>query len=161
MSNNIINVFLTESNEDNIIKLSDINPKIVFRGVRRTKPINEIIYVYQNLYMSVDTSTNKIKYECIETISADIDEQNENILCINACKKTVSQYCFPMINKYDDIITRTSSIYNNHIHVITDKYHKSGDKLVYLELPDDNKNLEYVLNALYKSFDQSKEDSKE
>lgn len=150
MNTQITDIFLIKTKTDNIIQTQSIDETIFSKSFKKTSVINQKIYIQKNLYLNIDTNKKTRKYECIEYADSEIINE---LLCVKFNIKEIPHYFFPLINKYDDIIIRTINVYNNNIHIITDKYEKSQEVLTFIKLYN-NDNIDAILNAILKLLNQ-------
>jgi hypothetical protein len=141
-------IFNTNQNGKYLFECLNINYNPA--KLKLIKTINSKIYIYKNLQLHI--SENGKQYFDIENGS---HYKNNNIIIQKLIISTSSFLLFPLINKYDNIISREIKIYhdtktNVYLNFITDIF-PNKDKLTYIQIDGDFEfdNLFNLLNNIF------------
>lgn len=99
------------------------------------------IFVYNDLYMIMDKNKSSYKVKYINSKLFD------NVLYIKQKYENIPIENFPFIDKYDSVIIRNITQYNDGINLITDKYLNNNETLSFITVENDEK-LEIILKLI-------------
>lgn len=146
------NIFNVKQNGEHLYECVNINYNLSKLTLMNT--INTKIYVHKNLQLHINDNNQK-KYFKVEN---DGHNKNNNILIQKILIYDIEHLLFPLINKYDNIISRQTKIYhdqqtNIYLNFICDTFTNNNkqDKISYLQI-DGNFTFENIFNILNKIF---------
>lgn len=129
-------IFTVNRKSEHIIDIennSDLITKLL-----KLKPIEKndyTIYIHNGLYLIVHDKTKDKECFKIQNIKTSI---NDNLLFMTSKITKLEIDSFPIINKYDDIIKRTVTLYQNNISLIKDtNYNDKIKEIYYLRIKND------------------------
>jgi hypothetical protein len=132
MQNIYTDIYIIDKYEDNIYKSTNEIPEINNKIINNS---TEKIYIKNNMILII---TNKDFKNCFIIENAQYEEYEDKLLITNTLTK-ISNYNFPIIDQYDDIIDRTVTTYKNGIKIITDTSKKTGDITKFIRIENNNK----------------------
>jgi len=143
------NIFNVKQNGKNLYECVNINYDI--SKLKLINTTNTKIYVHKNLELHVSENNQK-KYIKVEN---DGHNKNNNILIQKTLIYDIEHVLFPLINKYDNIISRQTKNYhdqhnNIYLNLICDTDH-DNNKISYLQI-EGNFNFENIFNLLNEIF---------
>jgi hypothetical protein len=143
----INNIFTTTQKGDNLFEC--INITYNTSQLKLTNTSNSQVYVYKDLQLHVDKNNNK---QYIKVIN-DSHHQQNNVIIQKIYTTIIQPVQFPLINKYDNVISRQIKTFhdnktNIYINVIYDTFTNTNNKkelVTYLQL-----NGEYTFENIVK-----------
>lgn len=144
----IINIFTIKQKGDNLFECIDPTYVVSTTLPKPKKITTTKIFTYKNIELHIDGNDNKKYYQShnIEYI------KKGNTIMQKIILMPIDPLSFPIINKYDNIVTRQNTIFddknmNTHIsHVVETNYNNDIHK--YMQINGDY-DLESVMNKMF------------
>lgn len=101
------------------------------------------IYVYNNLYLSIDLNNNNKKCELVENYENKIIK---NVIIIKSLVKEVDVTCFPFIDKYHDVVKRYITSYQNGINIIKEVSNETKESVTFVRVNNKQIDIDKLIN---------------
>jgi hypothetical protein len=146
------NIFNVKQNGKNLYEC--VNTTYDNSKLTLINTINTKIYIHKNLQLCIDDNNQK-KYI---KVNNDGHNKKDNILIQKTSICEIERILFPLIDKYDNIITRQTKIYHNtqnniYLNFICDTFTNDNkpEKISYLQI-EGNFTYENIFNLLNEIF---------
>jgi|688.fasta_scaffold1605634_1 hypothetical protein len=136
MDKNVYDIFIVTKKGDKIYEcINKVDMSQLDSKYKKIESVKEIVYVYNNLTLTIDLNKNTRKCFINEDISTKIFE---NKLINNKSIQETNISSFPFIDKYHDIVERTRVVYENGINIITEKSKSSNEYVSFIRVSNKN-----------------------
>lgn len=148
MHKNIIDIFNVNKKSINIFECSDFaNLNYINNNYKKITDMSYNVYIYNNLFLIINTNDNSKKCESIENIENKI--VNGKIISKSIIKE-LDINSFPFIDKYHDIIKRQITLYQNGISIVNEisESGKSGKSVTFIRIENNQNEFDKIINFI-------------